>query len=302
MQETSLTTNRNILEIEHSIRANLLMSTQGVIGAGFDLIEAKEMLPHGTFDEWIRIKFGLSHRTANNFMRIAREVNPESRVAQLQYTKVLALLDVPADQREQAVEDLNADQASVNELKAAIADLKAANAAKKAAEDRAERSEKMLDQMNEKFTDLSNQLKAEQQKEPAIVKVPVDPDDYDEVKAKAASADALRKRAEQAERYAMQQEEIAQKAKAEARQLMAQQLEQGAALESDPYSPEKMAEAVRAFMGAMGTVPNLKAYFDGMTLDRLQMYRVHISTMKAWVEGAEQAISGGKIIIDAAIV
>lgn len=287
MQNTTIRreiiTERSITEIEHSIRANLKMSTQGIIGAGNDLIDAKEKLPHGTFDEWVKIKFGLSHRSANNFMRIAREVDPESSIAKLQYTKVLALLDVPAEEREQFADESKADEATVAELKKAIAE-------RDAAMRRAEHGDDMIASMHEKLTAMAEQVAAMQDAEPVTVEVVKAPDDYEALKKAAAEAEiehmralSAEERAEAAEHYAMEAERAMKQAQSEARMLKNERAE--AADSDNPYSAAKLCEAVKRFMGDMGALPSMAAYFKGMSADMLKAYSIQCDALRSWVIG-----------------
>ena len=56
------------------IRNNLANATQSVIEVGYDLIDVKERLSHGEFGTWIDAEFGMSMRTAQNFMSAVRMI------------------------------------------------------------------------------------------------------------------------------------------------------------------------------------------------------------------------------------
>ena len=74
---------------------------QAVLDIGRGLLEAKSMLPHGEWLPWINTRIGYSEKTAQNFMRLAREFSNPQALADLGATKALALLALPADEREQ---------------------------------------------------------------------------------------------------------------------------------------------------------------------------------------------------------
>ena len=101
MGENALTGQvRSLRDIEADIWARKRSVTLDVLAMGRDLMEAKEQLEHGEWLAWLeKMDFGL--RTAENWMRLAREVSPESSLAALPYTKALALLSAPAEEREQ---------------------------------------------------------------------------------------------------------------------------------------------------------------------------------------------------------
>ena len=109
MTEHALTV-RPILEIEADIRARKRNITLDLLAIGQDLVDAKAQLGHGEWLNWLR-RMDIGSRSAENWMRLAREIPPESSMAALPYTKALALLQAPAEDREQlaaAAEDKSA--------------------------------------------------------------------------------------------------------------------------------------------------------------------------------------------------
>ncbi len=172
--------------------------------------------------------------------------------------------------------------------KKAEAERDKAQKAIQAAEHARNRAQELADQYAEKMAESENRLKAMQ--EQPIATVSIDPEDTDEYKAKAAEAEKLKRRAEEAERYAEEQEAAARRAQNELRRVEKEQIDHSAAADDEPYSAVSMAEAVRAFMGAMGTIPNMGAYFFGLSAAKLEAYRPHIAMMRAWVDGAEAVI------------
>lgn len=76
-----------------------------IVEIGRRLIRAKELLPHGAWAGWLEEKVEFSERSAQNFMRVAKEYasNPQP-VADLGLAKALLLLQVPEEEREAFVE------------------------------------------------------------------------------------------------------------------------------------------------------------------------------------------------------
>lgn len=104
---------------------------EAILTIGRCLIEAKEMLPHGEWLPWLAEKVGYSQKTAQNFMRLAREFSNPQALADLGATKALKLLALPTDEREQFVEAHNVIDMSTRQLEQA---LKERDEARKAAE------------------------------------------------------------------------------------------------------------------------------------------------------------------------
>lgn len=102
---------RTIEEITASARMNMADMVNRAIALGHDLADAKELLGHGAFLPWLNT-IGISSSTAANYMKVAREIAPGSRLANLPYSKVLALLAVPAEEREKLAEETEGKSAA----------------------------------------------------------------------------------------------------------------------------------------------------------------------------------------------
>ncbi|MBJ6362125.1 DUF3102 domain-containing protein [Paenibacillus sp. MAHUQ-46] len=95
---------------------------QGAIEIGKRLTEAKELVTHGEWGDWLKSNVNYSQSTANNFMRVADQYasSTSQAIANLSYSQAVALLSVPSEDREQFAEDNNASEMSSRELQEAI--------------------------------------------------------------------------------------------------------------------------------------------------------------------------------------
>jgi hypothetical protein len=128
MNET-MTAQRTPEIIAAEIRALSGQVLGSIIEIGRRFTEAKELIPYGSFGAWVD-GTGYSLSTANNFMRIFREYGGQTSLfgseaesqtlGKLSYTKALALLAVPAEEREQVAEELDAEHLSARELEKAL--------------------------------------------------------------------------------------------------------------------------------------------------------------------------------------
>ena len=111
-----------------------LLATSVEIGR--KLNEAKALVPHGMWEEWLVENVDYSQSTANNLMRIATEYGDEQvslfsgrsnseTFASLTYSQAVALFVLPMDQRQEFVENHDMEDLSTRELKEEIAALKA---------------------------------------------------------------------------------------------------------------------------------------------------------------------------------
>lgn len=91
-----------------------------ILEIGRRLIEAKNQLEHGAWTDWLRERVDFSERSAQNFMRLAQEYQNPQTFADLGASKALALLAIPADERERFAAEADARHCSVRELQEAI--------------------------------------------------------------------------------------------------------------------------------------------------------------------------------------
>ena len=101
---------RTLGEMKAEIRIRMRNMVNNALEIGIDLMEAKDACRHGEWMPFLK-EIGLSASTAANYMRIAKEVSADSKVAQLPYTKILALLAASPEEREElatAAEDMSA--------------------------------------------------------------------------------------------------------------------------------------------------------------------------------------------------
>lgn len=96
---------RSIDQITLEINFYKEQTAQNIIEIGKRLIEAKQQLQHGEWLPWLRDKVQFSERSARNFMEIAKQFSNRQPVADLPYTKLLALLQVPEEDREEFIQE-----------------------------------------------------------------------------------------------------------------------------------------------------------------------------------------------------
>lgn len=93
---------------------------QSAIDIGNKLIEAKELVSHGEWGNWLQENVSYSKSTANNFMKIATEYQGTQALINLSYSQAVALLSLPAEDREEFVANNAVEDMSTRELQAAI--------------------------------------------------------------------------------------------------------------------------------------------------------------------------------------
>ena len=115
---------RSLAVIEAEIHFYKQQTATGIIEIGKRLIEAKEQLQHGQWGKWLEEKVDFSQNTAGQFMRVAKEFSNSESVKNLGTRKLFLLLDVPAEKREEFIENNNLDKMTTRQLQENINNLK----------------------------------------------------------------------------------------------------------------------------------------------------------------------------------
>ena len=176
MEQELVKKNDRTPEIEAAeIRTFTASMLNNIIEIGRRLCEVKEMLPHGKFGSWIQENTGYSVSTANNFMNLYREYGAmqgslfgaeanSQTFGNLTYSKALALLAVPAEEREAFVRDNNVEDMSTRQLQDAIRE-------RDAALSQMEFTRSQLEKSNKQITKLNGELaKTRESEEKALAK------------------------------------------------------------------------------------------------------------------------------------
>lgn len=140
---------------------------EDAIEVGRRFVELKASVPHGEWGKWLEYT-GYKRSSADNMMRLFRAYGAEElslfgnvksqTFGNLGYSKALALLAVPEEEREQFAEEVHAKELSVRELKAKI----------KEAQNQAE-GWKLKAEQAKVDADLQREAAAEQEKQNSLL-------------------------------------------------------------------------------------------------------------------------------------
>lgn len=119
-------------EINHLKMHTQVTVLNNAIEIGRRLVEAKQRVPHGEWGNWLETAVEFKRSTANNLMRIFEEYGSEQlslfvednaksqTLGKLNYSKAVALLSVPADEREDFIQENDVESMSTRDLQAVI--------------------------------------------------------------------------------------------------------------------------------------------------------------------------------------
>lgn len=135
-----------------------------ILEIGARLIEAKRQLGHGEWIAWLRDKVDFSERSAQNFMRLAKEYRNPQTVADLGASKALALLALPESERDGFLSESHTvngaektvSEMSKRELEQAIRERDKARLAAEAAQAERQAAEARADQLRSELEKLKS--------------------------------------------------------------------------------------------------------------------------------------------------
>lgn len=292
---------RTLEEVKAGIKIRMRNMVNSALEIGLDLMEAKEACKHGEWMTFLR-ETGISASTAANYMRIAKEVSADSRMAALPYTKILALLAAPPEDREEladAAEDMSAAEirrlteernraAEAANTETARAD-QAEEDAKRFYDENArlrteiQQKDGLADNLHKRCVELENEagrlrgklIEAENNRvEVEVIKAP---EDYERIKAQLAAAE---KSAKDLIDAAADAEERASAAEAELEELRAENAQ------SNVSDYEKMHLAMKTFLfqcELMACKP------QGLYRDSERVKR-DVSRLRQWCDAMDDAM------------
>lgn len=131
---------------------------EAILTIGRCLIEAKDMLPHGEWKNWLVDRVEFSERSAQRLMRLAREWSNPTTLSDLGASKALALLALPPEERDHFVSENNVIDMSARQLEQAIKELAEARKAAEQAKAEASTAEQARAKMAEDMALLNARL------------------------------------------------------------------------------------------------------------------------------------------------
>lgn len=285
---------RTIEEISASIRAHAASMCMSYIAIGRDLIEAKGKLSHGEWMPWLQ-DMGFSSSAASNYMRLAREIPPDSMIGALPVSKALALLQLPAGERETFAQANNIEDQSAEEIRRLIRERDEARQALERAKDKAQRDFNAMDRAScakqARIYALEKELKEAKQQPPIRETVEVKPADYEELKRRVGMADQMVDDAMQAATEAEQRA-----------QSLAQELERAQASNdeaAEPKGADALISAVNDFLARVQILPFHAEEFSERDRKGCMMF---IGSVRSWCAQMSAALDAPAIRADGAVV
>lgn len=269
---------RSIPEIEADILAQKRTIGASIVFIGRALIEAKAQLAHGQWGEWLTERVEFSPSSAENYMRIAREFGEDSRLLSLPYSKVLALLPVPADERETFADANNIEDKSAREIKRLVKERD--EAVRKAQAERITASE-----FRRRSEEAERRIRELKTQKPQSVTVEVAPADYEDAKRRAQEAEEamqhmIAERNEMLTQMAREIEDAEAERDAALEELEAERLGEGGG--EDPLDVTPFCDACSALLNRLYAAPYAKAMLMTRSEVELKRYEMNVRLIMEW--------------------
>ena len=92
-----------LIQLETEIKSYISQISQNIIEIGKRLIQAKSLVQHGQWQDWLKNNFQLSKSTAYNFMQCAERYKTFQSIGNLNSTQMIALLSLPESDTEEFI-------------------------------------------------------------------------------------------------------------------------------------------------------------------------------------------------------
>lgn len=282
--------------IENRLHNNVERVYESMLDIGRCLNQAKDekLVPHGEWEAWVQQHARLSPRNAQRAMKAAREYSKATTLSHLEFSKLYALLALPADEREEFAEEVGADELTVKQLNEAIEARKAAEREREAEKKRRETLESEMrkqeaDAAAECATLFAEKTALEQQLAEARNDI-----------ATNAEIERLQGELEELEDEVERRANAESRAKAELLRLQSQiaRGETGNAKSGDGLTPDELGEITRAFIGRAAVLPHMRAQLSACDHNTRAIYRAQVEMVADWCERSLRALESASVEVE----
>lgn len=165
-----LTSRRQQVEMRIEMHRDSACQSLLEVGRQLNIAKDENLIPHGQWVAWVEQHAMMNERTAQKWMQAARELPPGSPLERLGITKIQSLMALPAAEREEFAEKIDAQNLSSREVDQQV---KAARAerdeALRVVGEQKRKIREMAQEANRLATDVRQQVEAEQGREKRLL-------------------------------------------------------------------------------------------------------------------------------------
>lgn len=282
-------------------------------------IEAKELVPHGEWGQWLKDNADVSERTAQDMMAAYRRFGGKAPFEELTPTQTFKLLPLPEGSEERFMEEHDVQNMSTREIQEAVKKVReearaeielARTEAQNERQARLDAEQRAMDAENrppEIPKELTEELARSRetiarQKEEVERLAYAGRESLEETRRLTGENAGLRRELQEQENMLQEQQEALNQAQEELLNLQSAQARGEEHHYTDDLTLDVFESAVREFIGVCARMPHMGATFSTMDNTTLNRYFQLVKTVESWVDGARNAIAtvnvGGGIIVD----
>ena len=268
-------------------------------------IEAKAIVPHGEWGNWLQENADVSVRTAQDMMDAYRRFRDNPNIAGLERSKLFKLLPLPEGTEAKFMEEHDVASMSTREIQEAVkkareeikieaeAEIERERAARIAAEKRAEEAENappvvpdaMLNEL-QTGRDVIEQQRMEIERLTEIGR-----DSIQEKNRLTQENSHLQREIRERDDLLAEQQEDLNRTQQELLNVQSAIAKGDAeAAPKNQLTADALAVAVRSFIGAVARMPQMRTAFARMTLDEKEAWDIALSTVEKWAADSRKAL------------
>lgn len=274
----------------------LVGAAQNLVQFGRVLTEAKPMVPRGQFEGWVKDNFGMSERTAQQYMAVWKRFGQKEGFGNIQFANLSKMLALPEGKEEDFARDHDLEDMTAREVEKAVREAKAQAArelTKAVAETESRTRRETKAEYEDRLQDLE-QARAEIAKMAAEqAKARTDTGQMERLQRERAQA---QREAQAAREEVADLEEALKGQQAEYDRLQEELLNAQSRLArgdadrtvTESLSLQEFSQAVRGFLGTVAQVPYMGGYFAQETEGHRE-WETLIEAVADWAERARAA-------------
>ena len=263
--------------------------------------EAKRLIPHGEFGDWVKNNSGMSERYAQQFMQAYARYGINESFAALGKSKLLKMLALPPGEEEAFMAENDVAAMSARQLdeavKAVRAEARAAleeekrlrMAAEARAAELASRPAEIPDSVAASLREKDEQITRQQHEISRIAEVG---------RNSIAEAGELRRKNAALQQELADQSALLEETQAECDRAQNELLNARSAIAkgdaertpNDQLTADVFASAVRQFIGACARMPHMRSTFSAMPPEEKQEYDTLLRTVESWASQSRKAL------------
>lgn len=269
-------------------------TAQNIIEIGKRLIKVKENLEHGEFTEWLKQKVDISHRTANNFMKVATTFSNSQAIANLGSTKLFLLAGLEEEERQEVMQENNVEEMTTRELEQVIKEKKQIKEQLEAEQDYSSELQEAIKQKEEKIRELQIEIEKIQIPEKEIVEKEVVKEIVPEHLLR--EKEMLKQEIEQQKQQLDKLQKRAEKAEGTLKSIrLEDNLEKDAVF--DTAKLDMLLFNIRDFLSKNSQYTYLKEDLQNIPSKKKKFIEAGINSIKEWAMLMEQALENRQDVV-----